>query len=103
TGRLERSEHADEVLGPDGVEAERVDDLDRLVTELGGERAAERHALHLAREPLLVRTRMRPEDDATATIVRRADGALAGAAGALLGVRVFSAPPGVPARPGVGG
>ena len=89
--RLERAEDADEVLRPDRVEPERVDDLDRLVAELRGERAAEREALHLARQALLVRARVRPEDDAAAAVVRRVRRALPGAAGALLAVRLRAA------------
>ena len=84
-------QHADELLGPDGVEPEGVDDLDGLVAELGGQRATQRQALHLARQPLLVRARVRPEDDAAATVVRRVGRALAGAAGALLAVRLAAA------------
>src|SRR6185295_11487866 len=84
----ERAEDAGQVLGLDGVEAERVDDLELLVDELGGQRAAQGEALHLARQPLLVRARVRAEDDATATVVRRGDGALAGTTGALLAVRL---------------
>jgi len=91
TRRLEGAEHRDEVLGPDGLEAERVDHLDRLVAELGGERAAQGEPLHAARQALLVGARVRPEDRAAAAIVRRSDAALAGATGALLAIRLLAA------------
>ena len=51
---LERAEHAGEVAGLDRLEPERVDHPDRLVAELGGQRAAQREPLHLARQALLV-------------------------------------------------
>ena len=57
-------------------------------TELGGQRATQGESLHLARQPLLVRARVRPEDGAATAVVRCAARALAGAAGALLAVRL---------------
>ncbi len=75
---LERAEDADEVAGLDRLEAERVDDLDRLVAELRGERAAEREPLHLARQALLVGPRVRPEHGAAAAVVGRACGSPGG-------------------------
>src|SRR5205814_5971405 len=50
-----------------------------------------RDPLHLARQALLIGAWMRPEDDAAAAIVRRADRALAGTAGALLPVGFLAA------------
>src|SRR5207237_8773587 len=84
-------EHARALLGPDRLQPEGVDDTDRLVAELGGQRAAERGPLHLARQPLLVRARMRPEDRPAAPVVGRGTRALAGAARALLAVRLLAA------------
>ena len=65
-----------------------VDDADRVVAELGGQRGAERDPAHLARQLLLVGARVRAEHDAAAAVVRRGARALARAAGALLAVRL---------------
>ena len=57
--------------GPDLLEPERVDDPDGVAAELGGQRAEEREALHLAGQALGVRARMGTEDHAAAGEVRR--------------------------------
>src|SRR6185369_690960 len=77
-------------------------DLDGAVVELGGQRALQGEPLHALWQALLVRARMGPEDDAAARVVRRAAGALAGTAGALLAVRLGAAARDLAARLGVG-
>ena len=86
----QRPQHARELAGLDRLEPEAVDDLELLVDELGRQRTAQGEALHLARQALLVGARVRPEHHAAAAVVRRGDGALAGAAGALLAVRLLA-------------
>ena len=73
------------------VERERVDDGERVLGGAGREHRPHRQAAHLARERLLVRARVRPEDHAAALVVRRALGALARVAGALLAIRLLAA------------
>src|SRR6185503_3468817 len=102
-GRLQGAQHAGDVLALDRREPEAVEHADRLVAELGRERAAESQPAHLARQPLLVRARVRPEHGATAAVVRRGARALAGAARALLAVRLLAAAADLAARLGVVG
>ena len=88
----ERLQDAREHLRPGlGVHAEPVDDADRVVAELGGQRRAERQAAHLLRQLLVVGARVRAEDDAAALVVGGGAGALPRAAGALLAVRLLAA------------
>ena len=98
---LERVEVADQLARLGRVEAQLVDDADRAVVELGRQRAVQREALHALGQALLVAARMRPEDHATARVVRRAARALAGAAGALLAIRLGAAAADLAARLGV--
>ena len=101
--RLERSEVAHELAGLDGVEVQVGHELDGAVGELGGQCALERQSTHPLGQLLDVRPGMRAEDDATATIVRCGHGALAGAAGALLAVRLLAAATDLAAGLGVSG
>src|SRR5205814_9787259 len=75
----------------DRLEPEGVDDPDRLVAELRGQRATKGRALHLARQALLIGARMGPEDRAAATVVGGARSALTRAAGAFLAIGLLAA------------
>ena len=61
----------------------------------------QREALHALGQALLVAARVRPEDHAAARVVRRATRALAGAAGALLAIRLGATAVDLAARLGV--
>src|ERR1700690_2676893 len=82
-----------EVLRLDRLEAEGVDHPDRSIAELGGQRATQGQLLHLARQALGIRTRVRPEDHPAATEMRGGPMTLAGTTGALLAVRLCVPPP----------
>src|SRR5690606_1325961 len=70
---------------------ERLHDVEPTVAGPIGEGATQRGGLHLLGGAAVVRTRRRAVDDATAGVLRRTDRALAGAAGALLAVRLLAA------------
>src|SRR3954463_5292994 len=80
------------------AEGRRVEDRERLALGVHGEHAAQRGAALLAVDLERVVARRGAEDDAAAGEVRRADRALAGAAGALLAPRLRAAAPDVAAR-----
>src|SRR3990172_4708928 len=91
TGCPEIGQVAHELAGLHLVHGQVLDDLHGAVGELRRERAAQGEALHAPGHLLLVAAGVRAEDDAAALVVRGADGALAGAAGALLLVRLPAA------------
>ncbi len=80
------------------VEARGVEDRERVALGVHGEHAAQRGAALLAVDLEGVVARRGAEDDAAAGEVRRADRALAGAAGALLAPRLRAAATDVAAR-----
>src|SRR4051812_28281913 len=73
------------------AEGRRVEDRERLALGVHGQHATQRGAALLAVDLERVVARRRTEDDAAAGEVRRADRALAGAAGALLAPRLGAA------------
>ena len=83
------------------LEPEAVDDANGVVVELGRQGADEGETLHLAGQALHVAARVRPEDHAAASELRRSDRALTGAAGPLLAIRLLAAAGDLAARLGV--
>ena len=81
----------DDVVRLDRLEAERSMTLDRLVAELRGQRAAERQRASSCAAGAARRTADAARNDAAAAVVRCAERALAGAAGALLAIRLLAA------------
>src|SRR5579872_909321 len=81
-GRAE--ERRRELFGLGHLERGRLEHEDGVVGEAVGKRRFQRHLPLLLIERLLVRSRLRPEDDAAMTPLRRANGSLTSAAGALL-------------------
>src|ERR1035437_8013722 len=90
SGRPDGGQDPGEVLRLDRFESEGIDDPERGITELGGQRATQGELLHLARQALDVGTRVRSEDHPAAAEMGGRAMALAGAAGALLTVRLRS-------------
>src|SRR4051794_12710030 len=84
----ERRERLDRVLGARDVERPLVDHEHLALGRAVGQRGAKGEADHLLRGALRVAPRLRAVRHAAATPVRRADRALAGAAGALLAPRL---------------
>jgi len=100
--QFEALEHVDEALGADLIQFKSVDHHQLLIAEPGRQSALESRFLDLAVELELVGARNRPENRATAGVIRGATAPLPGVAGAFLLVRLPAATPDFTAPLGLG-